>query len=168
MTHDPYGPRPADEPPYGQQPYGQPGYGPPLQPPYGQQPYGQPGYGQPGYEQARYGQPGFGPTPAGPPPGYQPPPFGSPPPGPYPPGYPAYPPPSNTNGLAIASLVTGLLGFLCCIPGVVGIGLGIAGLNQAKRTGVGRGLSIAGICCGAGWVVLGTIWLIFSIAARNN
>lgn len=118
---------------------------------WGQPQYGEPNYGQPQFGQPQYGQPQFGP----------PPPFGSPPP--FAPAYSPYPVPSNSNGLAVASLVTGILGFICCIPGLVGIGLGIAGLNEAKRTGVGRGMSIAGICCGAGWAVLGLGWLLVQI-----
>jgi Domain of unknown function (DUF4190) len=87
--------------------------------------------------------------------------------------YPAYPSaygpyaatrPSNTNGLAIASLTTSsvsvpamLLGILVSIValgslaiGIVGIVLGIVALTQIKRTGQGgRGLAIAGIAVGA-------------------
>ncbi|HEX2901884.1 MAG TPA: DUF4190 domain-containing protein [Jatrophihabitans sp.] len=157
--------QPYEQPPYGQPPYGQSGYG---QSGYGQPAYGQSGYGQqpyadnphtqPGYAEHSYAQPGY-PQPYGPPP------YGTA--APYAPaGSLYYPPPSRSNGLAIAALVTGICGFLCIIPGLVGIGLGIAGLNEAKRTGVGRGMSIAGICCGLGWAVLGVGWLLVTALIR--
>ena len=72
-------------------------------------------------------------------------------PQPPPPSY--YPVPQN-NGLAVAALITGLLGFLCFVPGLVAVGLGIGGLAQSRRTGVGRGMSIAGICLGLFWCLV--------------
>lgn len=89
-------------------------YGPPPQ---GQQPYGQP------YGQQSYGQP-YGP--------------------PYPTwgqGYSPYARPSSVNGLAVASLV---LGVLCCFP-AVGLVLGVIALVQIRKKGQsGKGLAIAG------------------------
>jgi peptidyl-prolyl cis-trans isomerase B (cyclophilin B) len=65
------------------------------------------------------------------------------PPGPYGgyPGYPAYyPPPRETNVLAVVSLVAAL-----CLP-PAGIVTGHIALTQIKRTGAdGRGLAIAGL-----------------------
>ncbi|WP_260470943.1 DUF4190 domain-containing protein, partial [Streptomyces sp. RP5T] len=90
-------------------------YGPPApgQQPYGQQPYGQQSYGQP-----------YGP--------------------PYPTwgqGYSPYARPSSVNGLAVASLV---LGVLCCFP-AVGLVLGVIALAQIRKKGQsGKGLAIAG------------------------
>jgi len=100
---------------------------------------GQPLYGtgaQPGY-------PPPYPQPAGYPPQYQ-----------YPYGY-GYPQqPSGTNGLAIAAMICGICGFLCVLPGVVGIILGIVSLPQIKRSQQsGRGMAIAGIVMGALWIV---------------
>jgi hypothetical protein len=78
-------------------------------------------------------------------------------------------PASPSNGLAIASLICSILGLVtCCVTSFVGIGLGIAGLNQSKRTGVGRGLSIAGIAVGSAWVVLGVVVLVALVAAGHN
>lgn len=107
--------------------------------------------------------------------GYSPPPGPSypPPPGPgYPPlpgaGYP--PPPGSTysqavgtNGMAIASLVSSLLGWICGIGPILGIIFGILALNKIKQTGQGgRGLAIAGIAIGAVLIVFGIIGGIFS------
>jgi peptidyl-prolyl cis-trans isomerase B (cyclophilin B) len=74
------------------------------------------------------------------------------PPGPYGgyPGYPAYyPPPQETNVLAVVALV----GALCLPP--VGIVAGHIALAQIKRTGAdGRGLAIAGLVLGYVFTVL--------------
>jgi hypothetical protein len=82
-------------------------------------------------------------------------------PQPPPPSY--YPVPQN-NGLAVASLITGLLGFMFLIPALAAVGLGIAGLSESRRTGVGRGMSIAGICLGAGWIVLAVLFIVTVVA----
>lgn len=108
---NPYGP-----PPRGPQPYGPPPQGPhPGPPPPGPQPPGQP-YGSP------YGQP-YGPP-------YQP--WGQ--------GYSPHARPP-VNGLAVASLV---LGVLCCFP-ALGLVLGVIALVQIKKKGqTGKGLAVAG------------------------
>ncbi|NUT42798.1 MAG: DUF4190 domain-containing protein [Thermoactinospora sp.] len=155
---------------YGQQPgYGQGGYG--QQPPSGSGGYGQPDYGQqqqPGYGQQ---QPGYGQQPpsgggygSGPQQGYGQP-YGGyqPPSGGYgqPGGYGA-PPPTKTNGMAIASLVCGLVGLvLCGVSSVVGIILGHMALNQVKRSGEeGKGMAVAGLV--TSYIVVG-LWLIFAV-----
>jgi hypothetical protein len=109
----PHQPDPAQGP--SPDPYGPPPQG---QQPYGQQPYGQQPYGQP------YGQ-SYGPP-------YQT--WGQ--------GYSPYARPSSSvNGLAVASLV---LGVLCCFP-AVGLVLGVIALAQIKKKGQsGKGLAIAG------------------------
>jgi hypothetical protein len=118
--------------------------------------------------------------------GYPPPPYGGPPGhgGPMgyggPPGYPVpYDPyqayqvgPSETNGLAIASLSTSIAGVVLGIPlaifcyiglliPIVGAVLGAVALSQIKRTNQqGRGLAIAGIAVGAvTTAVLLVIWV---------
>lgn len=98
----------------------------PYQPPQS----GLPQYPQ--YPQAAYGQ--------------QPPPYGQQPPypSPYQPwgqGYSPYAVPAPVNGLAIASLV---LGLLCCLPGV-GLVLGLVALAQIRRRGErGRAMAVIG------------------------
>lgn len=155
---DPYAPsaypgQPVD--PYaqpGQSTYGQEGY--PQSNYYGQQQYGeQQGYPQPGYGQQPYGQQPYAPY-------GQKPPYGAP--GtPYA-GY----RPKPTNGLAIASLITSIAGFVFCfIGGIAAIVLGILGLNKAKELdGAGRGLAIAGTVIGAVQVVLTVGYVIVVIA----
>lgn len=109
--------------------------------------YGQGGYGQGGYGQNGYGQNGYG---------YG---YGQPPAQ----GYPQWGPQplAPTDGMAVASLVTGLVALLTCVLGFVGpvaIGLGIAGLHRTSRNGTrGRGLAVTGIVTG----VLAT--LLFSV-----
>jgi hypothetical protein len=86
----------------------------------------------------------------------------APPPQP-PPGYGGYPPPyypsgfqpRRTDGLAIAALVCGLCGFLCFIPGILGVVFGIVALRRIDRERTeGKGLAIAGIATGSVWVAL--------------
>jgi hypothetical protein len=94
-------------------------------------------------------------------------------PSPYPgaTGYPGYDPyrpttPPGTNGKAIASLVTSLLGLMCCgLPSIAGLVLGIIGMRETKRTGQdGYPLALIGTVIGglavAGWVV----YLLLSIS----
>lgn len=128
---------------YGQQSFPDPGAG---QQNYGQQPnYGQPpAFGQaPGYGQVPgYGQPGWGQF------------------GPV--------QPVGANGMAIASLICGICGFLCG-TGILGVVFGFVGLSQMKRTGQrGRGMAIAGIICGAVWILLTVVFLVSGHGTFNN
>ncbi|MFI9836942.1 DUF4190 domain-containing protein [Nonomuraea sp. NPDC051941] len=142
---------------YGQQPpssggYGQGGYGeqPPSYPQeplgYGQQPPSAGGYGQqpPSYGQQAYGQQGYGQQ------GYG---YGAPP-----------QQPRSTNGMAVASLVLGIIGLIFCgvtsIPGVI---LGHIALNRIKKTGEeGSGMAVGGLVTSYITVVIWVLcWLIF-------
>jgi hypothetical protein len=84
-------------------------------------------------------------------------------PGPYG-AYPSYgaAPTRKTNGLAVASLVCSLAGFLV-IPLVLGIVFGFIARSQIRNsngTQGGNGLAVAGIIIGFGWaalIVLGAI-----------
>ncbi|GAA1812274.1 DUF4190 domain-containing protein [Actinomadura chokoriensis] len=71
-----------------------------------------------------------------------------------PPPVPAPPPgPARTNRLAIAALVTGLLGLI-----LLAVGFGVAALVQAGRRGErGKGLAIGGLAASAVWVVVGVV-----------
>lgn len=131
-------------------------YQDPSQPPYGQPPQyppSQPGYGQPQYppSQAGYGQPQYPP-----PPGYGQPQYPPPPPG-Y--GQPAYGQPAyamqiaQPNGLALASLIAGILSLTLCgtVAAIVAIVTGHMGLNRAKTLPpelARRGMALAGLIMG--------------------
>ncbi|MGI5292351.1 DUF4190 domain-containing protein [Nonomuraea polychroma] len=161
---------------YGQQPpggggYGSGGYGqqPPTGGGYGQQPQSGGGYGQQPPSGGGYG--GYGQQPPSYPQeqlGYgQMPPSGgfSQPSGGY--GYNPYGPPQqprSTNGMAVASLVLGIIGLIFCgvtsIPGVI---LGHVAMNKIKRTGEeGQGMAVAGLVTSYITVVLWALcWLVF-------
>ncbi|MFF0220958.1 DUF4190 domain-containing protein [Streptomyces sp. NPDC004629] len=152
--HQPEGPSPQPGP-YPHQPGPHPqGPGPYAPGPYPQDPYQHSPYQQSPYQQAPYGQP---PYPA----------WGQ--------GYSPYNRPAPVNGLAISSLV---LGILCCLPGV-GLALGLVALRQIKRRGErGRGLAIGGsVLSGLGlglWVLMlatggaGAFWEGVKEGARDN
>jgi hypothetical protein len=121
-------------------------------------------------------------SPSAPPPGYP----GFPPPGPYgPPPDQGYGQPgefpagdqygydygrtqqTGTNTMAIASLVTSVLGivpFCGGILSIVGIVLGAVALSQIKETRQeGYGIAVAGIVVGVAMLIVGLIWTIFAL-----
>ena len=103
--------------------------GPQVPPPYGQ-PQGQP-YGQQPYPQQPYGYPQ-----------------------PY--GY-GYPPPRRTNGLAIASMVLGIV-WLYWIGSILALVFGYTAKRQIRERGeAGGGMATAGIVLG--WVGVGFLAL---------
>ncbi|MEV5387824.1 DUF4190 domain-containing protein [Streptomyces sp. NPDC052721] len=126
----------------------------PFQPP---RPQPREPYGPPPYPQQPGGSPGL--------PVHQP----------WSQGYRPYSHPAPVNGLAIASLV---LGVLCCLPGV-GLVLGLVGLRQIRRRGErGTGLAVGGaVLSGAGlalWALLlatggaSQVWHGFRDGARDG
>ena len=136
--------------------YGQPGYG---QPSYGQPSYGQPSYGQPSYGQPPYGQPQppYGQTPPAEPAGG----WVQAQPGP-PPGWGWGVPVQRTNGMAIASMVLGII-WLYWIGSVLALVFGYVAKRQIRATGEsGGGMATAGIVLG--WIGIATLSL-FVIAA---
>lgn len=115
-------------PPFGGDPTRQP---PP--PPYGTPPAYDAGYRN-GYEQG-YGAPGYGP-------GSPMPPYGGPP-----------QPQSKPSGMAIASLVLGIIGvpmFCFVLPSLLAVVFGGVGLRQCSKNPVysGKGMAIAGLVLG--------------------
>lgn len=114
----------------------------------------------------------FAPTSSQPGPGGQPAEgVGYPTPGPYPGAYPAsgYPQPMyhpgygypqpKTNSLAIAALVSSLLGFMLCVTAPVGAILGHVAQKQIRETGEGGdGLAKAAII--VGWILTGLAALV--------
>ncbi|MCS0634472.1 DUF4190 domain-containing protein [Streptomyces sp. LP05-1] len=106
--------------------------------------------GWPPPEQSQPGQSPYGPSQAGQSP------YGHLPPPPY--GMPVPPPPAaQVNGLAITSLITGIV---CCVP-LVGVILGAVALRQIKRRGErGKGLAVSGIVLS----LVGTLILVAGLA----
>jgi hypothetical protein len=127
----------------------------------------------------------YPPPPGPPPPGgaYPPPPGGGyipPPPGGYPPpppgswggpgGYGPPPPgygPQQTNGLAVASLVLGIIGvisfffFVGGIIGIVALVLGIVAIQRARKGQAGgKSMAIAGTILGGTAIVITAIYAI--------
>jgi len=71
----------------------------------------------------------------------------------------------KTNGLAVASLVLGIL-WLWWLGSVLALIFGYVGKNQIDRSGgqeSGRGMAIAGIVLG--WIGVGTLALFIVLAA---
>ncbi|HWE55983.1 MAG TPA: DUF4190 domain-containing protein [Acidimicrobiales bacterium] len=118
-------------------------------------------YPQPGGYPA---QPGGYPAQPG---GYPPPPGGYPPhPGGYWPG--GYPQTRATNGLAIASMVCGIL-WLAWLGSLLAVIFGHVSLHQIKRSGQGgRGMAIAGLILGYLGIAVFIIAVIAAAASGNN
>ncbi|WP_052424207.1 DUF4190 domain-containing protein [Nonomuraea candida] len=167
-----YGQHPQNGGGYGQPPQNGGGYGqPPAGGGYGQQ-AGSGGYGQ----QAGSGGYGYGQQPSSHPQqlGYgQLPPsggYGQQPPGPGgygQPGYGPYGPHAQsrpTNGMAVASLVLGIIGLVSCgVTSILGVIFGHVALNRIKRTGEeGSGMAMAGLVTSYIAVVIWVLcWLIW-------
>lgn len=106
------------------------------------------------------------PAPAYPPPGYGPP--GYPAPGYATPGYPVR---AKANGLALTSMILGIIGItvgLCLIffpvMPILAVVFGHIGLTQIRKTGApGRGYAIAGLVTGYIGIALAVLWLIGTI-----
>ncbi len=148
-------PTPDDTTPTGS--YEQQGYGEA-----GQQSYDQPGQGQQGYGQG--GDQGYGQAPPPPPP----------PGGGY--GAPGgYAQPQSTSPLAIISLVTGIIGILCCnyfVLSIAAIVTGVIGRKQiAASSGAqkGDGMAKAGLILGIVGIVLGIIiWILYAVGVSGG
>jgi hypothetical protein len=72
-----------------------------------------------------------------------------------------------TNGLAVWSLICGILGalllFFCGAgigPGAVGVIVGILAYNKSKQTGAGRGMALGGLITSSVVVGIGLIVLV--------
>ena len=108
-----------------------------------------------------------GPPPMSPPPAPAPPPYQYPPPPPYQPV--SYVGQSKTNGLAVASMVLGILWFWF-VGSILALIFGYVSKNQIDKsqgTQSGRGMAVAGIVLG--WVgLVGIVALIAAITLLGN
>jgi hypothetical protein len=75
-----------------------------------------------------------------------------------------------TSGLAIASMVCGLVGFMLCyfcailgIPAVICGHMALKQMNEAPLPMSGRGMAITGLILGYLWIAL-TVFAIFAVA----
>ncbi|MCL2453779.1 MAG: DUF4190 domain-containing protein [Micrococcales bacterium] len=116
-----------------------------VQPAYAQPGYGQPGHGQPGYGQPPYAQQAVY---------YQ---------------QTVYAPGPPSNGMAIASLISSLVGILVWgIGAVVGVILGHIAMKQLRTSGeAGKGMATAGLIIGyiqiGFWVLALLVWLVIIV-----
>lgn len=68
------------------------------------------------------------------------------------------------NTMALVSLISALVGVLCCIGSIVGIVFGAIAINQIKQTREeGYGLAVAGIVIGIATLLVYMIAGIFAI-----
>lgn len=88
-----------------------------------------------------------------------------------------YSPPTPTNGMAIGSLVTSIVGAVGCfcyglggVLGLVGAILGHVSLRQIKRSGAqGRGMALTGVIVGWTCFALAIIgWAVLAIFVASN
>lgn len=94
-----------------------------------------------------------------------------PPPGAMPPGYPAYPPATQTtNGLAIASLVLGIV-WVFGIGAILAVIFGFVARKQISESGGrqgGGGMALAGIILGFVGIAGLILWIVFvAVVVRN-
>jgi len=100
------------------------------------------------------------------PPAYPPPAYGQqPPPYPYPYPYP-YPPARSTNGMAIASMVLGIV-WVYWIGSILALIFGYLALNEIRRSKqAGEGMAIAGIVLG--WIGVGILVIVLLAVATRG
>ncbi|MFK8912016.1 DUF4190 domain-containing protein, partial [Streptomyces sp. YS-3] len=82
---------------------------------------------------------------------------------PYPQSYPQpFPQPAGTSGLAVASLVTGIL---CCVP-PLGLVLGVLALGRIRKKGQrGKGMAVAGVVLSSVSTVLAVVLVVTGAAS---
>lgn len=75
--------------------------------------------------------------------------------------------PTKTSGLAVASLVLGILG-LCSLASIMAVVFGHVAINQIKRSNgsqTGRGMAIAGLILGYIWLALVLLFVVAAYAS---
>ena len=122
-----------------------------------QEPEGHPYYAEPPVAGVPYQQPYQQPQypPAYPPPGYGQPPY------PYP-----FPPARPTNGMAIASMVLGIV-WVYWIGSILALIFGYVALKEIRRSKQGgEGMAIAGIVLG--WIGVGILVIVLLLVATRG
>ncbi|MFF2197437.1 DUF4190 domain-containing protein [Streptomyces sp. NPDC058157] len=82
--------------------------------------------------------------------------------------------PAGRNGPAVAAMVLGVVGWVTSIVfvgglfGVVGLGLGVAALRKAGRTGVGRGMAVTGLVTSFLAIVVSVLVAVFMTWYANQ
>ena len=80
--------------------------------------------------------------------------------------YPVQSPPARTNGVAVASMIFGIIPFFGGIPAVI---LGHMARSQIKRTGDrGDGMAVAGLVLGYLWVALFVLGILMGVASSHG
>jgi len=80
----------------------------------------------------------------------------------------------DRNGLAVAALVLGIVGWVTSVVfagglfGVVGVALGVAAVWRARRTGVGRGMAVAGLVTSFLAIVVSVLFVFFFVWYSNK
>jgi hypothetical protein len=77
--------------------------------------------------------------------------------------------PLGNNGLATASLILGICGFLVCVgvPSILALVFGYIARRQIAQTGgvqPGRGMATAGIVLGWIWIALAVVGIVVAVA----
>jgi len=75
---------------------------------------------------------------------------------------------AKTPGGVTTAFVLSIFGFVCGIPAIIGIILGIVNRPKAKAVGKGVGMANAAIAIGAGWILIGIIVAIVSAASGGS
>jgi RsiW-degrading membrane proteinase PrsW (M82 family) len=86
--------------------------------------------------------------------------------------------PAPTNGLAVTSMVLGILSvvlfcawYLTLPLGIAAVVLGIVGLNQINKkqfSGSSKGMAIAGLITGGVGLLLGILFIVLIVVAAAN
>ncbi|MBK9741176.1 MAG: DUF4190 domain-containing protein [Actinobacteria bacterium] len=75
---------------------------------------------------------------------------------------------AKTPGVVTTAFIMSILGFVCGIPAVIGLILGIVGRPKAKAAGSGVGLATAAIVISAAWLAIGLIGTVAVMASGGN
>jgi len=83
-------------------------------------------------------------------------------------------PARKSNGLALAALITGIVGFIIPLSTIIAIVLGAVALNQIKKdpTLEGKGMALAGLLCGSIvlflWICLVIVGIVVAITNSST